>query len=57
MLTIAAASTIPDAQTKRKDLKDAKKKKVSYIIKAIGKKEKKIPYIGGSTILDAQMKL
>ena len=57
MLTIAAASTILDAQTKRKDLKDAKKKKVSYIIKAIGKKEKKIPYIGGSTILDAQMKL
>jgi hypothetical protein len=34
-----------------------RKKKVSYIIKAIGKKEKKIPYIGGSTILDVQMKL
>ena len=27
MLTVAAASTIPDAQTKRKDLRDAKKKK------------------------------
>ena len=42
MLTVAAASTIPDTQTQTKGPKGCKKKekekKVSYIIKAIGKK-------------------
>ena len=45
MLTIAAASTIPDAQTQTNGPKGCKKKKkkkkVSYIFKAIGKKKKK----------------
>jgi hypothetical protein len=33
--------------------KGKRKKKISYVIKAIGKKKKKILYIGGSTIPDA----